>query len=104
MIISDLDKIFSPDSIALIGASNHPYKWGSFIFVHLLAGGFEPERIFPVNPREEVIHNLKAYPTLADLPRPVDLAIITTPAKIVGQVLEDCAMHNIKHVVVISSN
>lgn len=101
---SDLDPIFNPDSIALVGASNRPDKWGSFLLGHLMGGGYGHENIFPVNPHEKQIHGLKAYPSLAELPRKVSLVIITTPAKLVAGILEECAAQGLKHVVVISSN
>ncbi len=101
---SDLDPIFSPDSIALVGASNMPAKWGSFLLSHLTGGGYKRENIYPINPHEEKIHGLPAYKSLSELPRKVDLVIITTPAKLVAGILEECASLDLKHVVVISSN
>ena len=100
----DFKKVFYPESIALVGASNVPTKWGSFLLVHLMGGGFPRENIFPINPRESTIHNLTAYPSLKDLPRPADLVVVTTPAKVVPQVLEECAATGMKNVIVISSN
>jgi acyl-CoA synthetase (NDP forming) len=100
----ELEKIFKPRSIAMVGASNTPAKWGSFLLVNLLAGGYPRERIYPINPREEEIHRLRAYPSIAALPEKADLAIVTTPAKTVPGILEECARHDISHIVVISSN
>ncbi|MBC7246697.1 MAG: CoA-binding protein [Actinobacteria bacterium] len=100
----NLDKIFKPQSVAMVGASNVPAKWGSFLLVNLLAGGYPRERIFPVNPREETIHGLPAYRSVQDLPVTPDLAVVTTPSHTVGGVLEECARKGITHVVVISSN
>jgi len=100
----DLDKIFKPESIAMIGASNKPAKWGSFLLINLLAGGYPRENVYPINPREKEIHTLPAYPSLQKLPVVPDLAIITTPASSVPGILEECAQFGIKDVVVISSN
>ncbi len=100
----NLDKIFKPRSVAMVGASNVPSKWGSFLLVNLMAGGYPRDRIFPVNPREKEIHGLTAYPSVEALPEAPDLAIITTPAHTVCGVLEDCARRGITHAVVISSN
>jgi len=100
----DLDKIFKPQSIAMIGASNKPAKWGSFLLINLLAGGYPREKVYPVNPKEKEIHQLRAYPSLSSLPARPELAIITTPAKTVPGILEQCAQQGIKHIVVISSN
>ncbi len=100
----DLDKIFKPGSIAMIGASNVPAKWGSFLLINLLAGGYPRENIYPVNPREEKIHGLPAYADLFSLPVVPDLAFITTPAATVAGILEDCARKGIMHAIVISSS
>ncbi|NPV58948.1 MAG: hypothetical protein HPY75_04705 [Actinobacteria bacterium] len=100
----DLDKIFKPRSIAMVGASNVPAKWGSFLLVNLLAGGYPREKVYPVNPRESAIHGLPAYPDIASLPEAPDLAIVTTPAVTVPGILEECAAKGVTNVVVISSN
>ncbi|MHB8781620.1 MAG: CoA-binding protein, partial [Candidatus Geothermincolia bacterium] len=81
-----------------------PAKWGSFLLRHLMAGGYDLTSIFPVNPHEEKIHGLKAYPDLASIPKKVDLVIITTPAKLVAGILDQVAACGIRHVVVISSS
>lgn len=101
---ADLDKVFKPRTLALIGASNSPGKWGSFLLVNLLSGGYPKEDVFPVNLKEKEVHGLTAYPGLSSLPQKPDLVVITTPAKTVGAILEECAQQDIKHVVVISSN
>jgi acyl-CoA synthetase (NDP forming) len=100
----NLDRIFNPQSIAMIGASNTPAKWGSFLLVNLMAGGYPKEKIFPINPKEEKIHGLTAYPLLSELPETPELAIITTPASTVSGILEECAKLGINNIVVISSN
>ncbi len=101
---SDLHKIFNPASIAMIGASNAPAKWGSFLLINLMAGGYAREDIYPVNPREEKVHGLKAYPSVSALPVIPDLAFITTPAATVPGILVECARFGIMHIIVISSN
>lgn len=101
---NDLDKIFNPESIAMIGASNVPSKWGSFLLINLMAGGYPRENIYPINPREEKIHGLAAYPSLDDLPVVPDLAFITTPASTVSGILEECAGRGVRHIIVISSS
>jgi acyl-CoA synthetase (NDP forming) len=100
----DLDKIFNPGSIAMIGASNVPAKWGSFLLINLMAGGYPRENIFPINPKEREIHGLQAYPSLSSLPIVPDLAFITTPAATVAGLLEECAMVGTKHIIIISSS
>ncbi len=99
----DLDKIFNPGSVAMIGASNVPAKWGSFLLINLLSGGYPRESVFPINPKEEKIHGLQAYPSLSSLPIIPDLAFITTPAATVAGILEECALSGTTHVIIISS-
>lgn len=101
---ANLDKVFNPDSIAVVGASNVPAKWGSFLLINLMAGGYARENIYPVNPRQKEIHGLPAYASLSDLPQVPDLAIVTTPARTVVSILEECARLGIKDIVVISSD
>jgi acyl-CoA synthetase (NDP forming) len=100
----DLNKVFNPSSIAMIGASNVPAKWGSFLLINLMAGGYPREDIYPVNPREKEIHGLSAYPSISELPVTPDLAFITTPAHTVPEILMECAAKGVKHIIVISSN
>ncbi len=100
----DLDKIFKPAAIAMIGASNVPSKWGSFLLINLMAGGYPRQSIFPINPKEKEIHGLAAYPSLSSLPLTPDLAFITTPAVTVAGILEECARAGVRHAVVISSS
>ena len=98
-----LERVFKPASIAMIGASNVPAKWGSFLLINLLAGGYPRENIYPINPKEKEIHGLTAYPSLSDLPIVPDLAFITTPASTVTGILEQCAANGVRHIIVISS-
>jgi acyl-CoA synthetase (NDP forming) len=100
----DLEKVFNPTSIAMIGASNVPAKWGSFLLINLMAGGFPRDKIYPVNPREKEIHGLAAYPSVSALPVTPDLAFITTPAATVPGILVECADRGIMNLIVISSN
>jgi acyl-CoA synthetase (NDP forming) len=103
-VAANLDKIFKPASIAMVGASNVRAKWGSFLLLNLMAGGYPRENIYPINPREKEIHTLPAYPSLSALPVVPELAIITTQAAAVPSILEECGNLGVKDVVVISSN
>jgi len=101
-ISKSLDCVFNPKSIAMIGASASFGKWGQMIFSNLVAGGF-PGKVYPVNPREEAIFGFPAYRRVQEIPEPVDLAIITTPADTVLPVLEDCGQRGVRAAVVITS-
>jgi acyl-CoA synthetase (NDP forming) len=98
----NLDPVFRPRSVAVVGASASFAKWGQMVFSNIVSGQFGG-RVFPVNPREEVIFGLRVYRRIQDIPEPVDLAIICTPAETVLEVLGGCAEKGVKAVVVITS-
>lgn len=98
----NLDAMFFPRSVAVIGASEIPGKWGFMIITAIMSGGFQGP-IYPVNPKKETIMGVKTYPTVASLPEAVDLAVITIPAAQVPQAFQDCIAKGIPSVVLISS-
>ena len=99
----DLDKLFNPKNIALIGASATLGKWGSIILFNILNGGFEGT-VYPVNPKEKFIFEVECYPTVGDIPEPVDLAMITTPSQTVPSLIDECGAKGIPFVIVVTSN
>jgi acetyltransferase len=102
MGVENLDKIFKPKSIAVIGASNKSGSAGYRIFRNLIGSGYEGI-VFPVNPNYESIQGVQTYSKVADLPKIVDLAIIATPAKIVPDVIDQCGKKGIKGILIISA-
>jgi len=101
-ISRDISFFFNPRSVAVIGASRTPGKPGNNIVWNLRTHGFKG-RIYPVNPNADEIYDLKCYPSVKDIPDSVDVAIIAVPAKLVPQVMKDCAEKGIKGVVILSS-
>lgn len=101
-LIKKLDAMFFPRSVAVIGASDIPAKWGFMITTAILSGGYQGH-IYPVNAKKETILGLKAYPAVTAIPEPVDLAIITIPAQHVAQALRDCIQKGTRAAVLISS-
>jgi acyl-CoA synthetase (NDP forming) len=97
-----LDAMFFPESVAIIGASDIPGKWGFMITTAIVSGGFKG-KIYPINTKKDLILDLKTYPDLESIPDKVDLAIITIPAVHVGNALRDCIKKGTTAVVVISS-
>jgi len=97
-----IDAILRPRSVAVIGASRTRGTIGAEIFHNLLSRGFNGP-VFPVNPKAEVVQSVKAYPTIADVPGPVDLAVIVVPAPHVLPVVEACGRNGVQAVVVISA-
>jgi acetyltransferase len=97
-----LKPLFEPESIAIIGASNNPAKWGNWMVTRPIKSGYRG-RIYPVNPRESQIEGLKAYPSILDIPEPVDMAIITIPAPAVPQAMRECVKKGVPAAVLISA-
>ncbi len=89
---------FRPKGIALIGASATPFKGGNSILKNLITG-FDCG-IYPVNPKYETIEDVRCYPTVADVPDPVDLAIVFVPAPHVPAIVRACADRGIKGVMI----
>ena len=77
-----LDRLFSPRSIAMVGASNTAGRIGATMFA-TLARYFEGE-LYPIHPTDTSIQGIRAYKRLADLPGPVDLAVIAVAADTAG--------------------
>jgi acyl-CoA synthetase (NDP forming) len=98
----DLRPLLWPRSVALVGASdNKEIIRGRLLHIMLLRGF--PGQIFPVTPSRAEVQGLKAYPSVAALPEPVDLAIIVIPAAVVLQVLDECGVRGIKAAIIITS-
>ena len=96
-----LDYFFRPRGVAIIGASRDPHKLGYGVVRNLIEYGFKGY-IYPVNPiANEILGNI-CYSSIADVPDPVDLAIIVVPAKLVAATLEQCGKKKIKGTIVVS--
>jgi acetate---CoA ligase (ADP-forming) len=100
-IFEQLDPIFHPRSVALLGASGNPGKIGGVLMNRFVEMGFE--HLYPVNPREDRILSIKAYPKITDIPGPVDLAIIVTPTNAVLSAVEDCTTKGVRAIVITTS-
>jgi len=97
-----LARLLQPRSIAIIGASNRLPGIGGYVTANVKRA-FRGGPIYPVNPREAEVQGLKAYASIADLPRDIDLAMIVVPAEGVPPVLEACAAQGVGGVVIITS-
>ncbi|HEY32572.1 MAG TPA: acetyl-CoA synthetase [Dehalococcoidia bacterium] len=101
-IVKQLDPIFKAKSMAIIGASREPFKWGGRTLLTAMMNGYRGA-IYPVNPREKEIHGLTCYPSVRDIPYDVDMAVIVIPAAASPQAMADCAAKGIKGVVMITA-
>jgi acetyl coenzyme A synthetase (ADP forming)-like protein len=99
---ASLEPIFSPRSVAVVGASRNRDSIGFALLHNLVMGEFQGA-IFPINPKARSIHSLKAYPSIGDVPDPVDLAVIAVPKKLVLPVVDECIAAGVKGLVTITA-
>ena len=97
-----LSTMFEPASVAVFGASERRDSVGKLVFMNMIESGFKGQ-VFPVNPMHLKIQGHRAYPDLDSIGKPVDLAVITTPATTVPGIIESCGEHGIRAAVVLSA-
>ncbi len=100
--MNNLETIFYPKSIAIIGASRQPGSVGHSLLANIIDSRFQGVA-YPVNPKAEAILGIKCYPRVLEIPDDVDLAVVIVPAPLVSQVLEECGVKGIKGAIVISA-
>jgi len=91
---------FTPRSIAVVGASSEPKKMGYAVMHNLL---HFPGQLYPVNNKRPEVQGLKAYASILEIPNPVDMAVITVPAKHVPSVIEECGQKGVVMAVIITA-
>ena len=102
MSIRNLDKIFDPHRIAVIGASDSPTSVGYTVLRNLIGSGFRGV-VYPVNPKREAVQGIQAYKDIPNLPHTPDLAVICTPAPSVPTIVRQCGEAGTMGVVIISA-
>jgi acetyltransferase len=100
--VPSLDKIFRPNNVAVIGATEKEGSVGRTIMKNLITNPFGGT-IFPVNPKRPNVLGIQAYKSILDIPFPIDLAIIVTPAFTVPAVIDQCVEKGVGGVIVISA-
>jgi acetyl coenzyme A synthetase (ADP forming)-like protein len=101
-VAASMMPVFYPHSIAVVGASRNRDSIAGRLFGNLIRGGFTGP-VYPVNPSASVIQSVKAYPSVLDIPDPVDLAFIVVPSQHAISAIEQCAEKGVKGLVVISA-
>ncbi len=101
-VTSRLDRMFYPKTVAVVGASHNPMKWGQRVIQSMLAVPFEG-RIYPVNPKGGRILGLDVVCRLQDIPEPVDLVLVAVPPDKVMAVLRECVALDVGAVFVITA-
>ena len=98
----DLQAFFTPQNVAVIGATEKPGSIGRTIMGNLLHSPFGGT-VFPVNPKRPWVLEIKAHPRIGDVPEPIDLAIVATPAPTVPDLIAECVDARVRAVIVISA-
>ena len=102
MVTTNLDKIFNPQHVAIIGASDVEGSVGYAIVKNFTQSGYTG-KVYFVNIKKPEILGVKTYPSVDQIPEPVDLALIATPAKTVPAVMEECGKAQVKGVIIVSA-
>ena len=97
-----LDRLFSPKSVALFGASDKPLGVGTLVYDNLLGGGF-PGVVYAINPKYKRLRGRDCYASVTQIKEPIDLALIATPANTVTQILQECGQHGVHAAVIYSA-
>jgi acetyltransferase len=98
----ELDELFRPKSVAVIGASNRPGKVGTALFRNILTAGFQGTA-YPVNPIWKSVSGVRCYPNVGSLPETPDLAVVIVPASSVADTVEELGRSGTRGVIVISA-
>ncbi len=98
----DIKNLFEPRSVAVIGATDNPFKLGHIVLNNVISGGFQG-RVYPVNPKGGQIMGLPAIKSLSEAKDGVDLAVIVIPAEHVFDAVKDCADNGVKFGAIITS-
>ena len=97
-----LNALLRPETIAVVGASSVPGKIGYTVVDNLIKCGYQG-KIYPINPTATEILGLKVFPNIIEVPGKIDAAVITVPARLVPQVVEECGKKKVKGLIIITS-
>jgi acetyltransferase len=102
MGIYNIDRIFNPGGVAVIGASEKAGSVGSTLMLNFVQSGFDGN-LFPVNPRHRTIHGLKTLPSILTAEHSIDLAVIATPIETVPSIVKECVKKGVKGAIIVSA-
>jgi len=97
-----LDRLFAPQAIAVFGASERPDAVGGRVFDNLHKAEFSGP-IYAINPKYKRLYKQPCYPTVSAIGKPVDLAVIATPAATVADIIHACGEHGVRAAIIISA-
>src|SRR3954451_7408475 len=99
---SGLEVLFAPRTIAVVGATDKVDSVGRTVMANLVGGSFGGA-VLPITPKRTSVLGVKAYPAIAAVPDPVDLAVVVTPAPTVPEVIKECGERGVRAAIVISA-
>ncbi len=102
MGVRNLDAIFRPSSVAVIGASNSVGSVGATLWQNLASSGFTGD-VFPINPKHDCVQGTRAFASTKQVPQAIDLAVICVPAPAVPSVVRECGEAGVRGVIIISA-
>ncbi|HSS66316.1 MAG TPA: acetate--CoA ligase family protein, partial [Gammaproteobacteria bacterium] len=102
MSVRNLESLFEPQSVAVIGASNRQGSVGATVMRNLLAGGFRGP-VIPVNPKYRTVADVAAYSSIAKMPATPDLAIICTPPRTLPGLMDELGMRGTRAAIVLTA-
>ena len=97
-----LDVFFAPQSVAVIGATENPGTVGRTLLWNLVTSPFGGT-VYPVNPKRASVLGVKAYPSVSEIPEPVDLAVVVTPPPSIPAIIRECGENGVQGAIVISA-
>ncbi len=97
-----LHRLFEPQSVALVGASERPGSVGRQVLENLVQGGFDGD-IYPVNRNYDSLLGLSCYPSLRDIDHTIDLVVLAIPARDIPDIMRQCGEQQVGAVVIISA-
>jgi acetyltransferase len=97
-----LASLFTPESIALYGASDREDSVGGIVFKNLITSGFKG-RIYAINPKRDVVQGEKAFSSLDEIEELVDLVVVATPASSIPAIVEACGERGVKMMLILSA-
>ncbi len=97
-----LDVFIAPESVAVIGATERPGAWGSFIMTSLLIWKY-PGKIYPVNRNAREVYGIPSFPDIESIKEPVDLAIMAIPKASVEETVETCGRKGCRGITIITA-
>ena len=101
-LYESLKCIFKPQSVAIVGASNSPMRWGYHTLRNMIEAGFR-HRLYPVNPNDKEVQGIPCYPGITQIPAEVDLAVIVVNTTQVADVIAQCIDKKVKGGIVITA-